>query len=110
MDVAVADRNGAPTVVSTPAVATLAPGDAAVTIDVASAFSDPDNNTLTYNALSSDPDRLEISLTGSMLTLTPKVPGIVLVYGARETDSSGLSVTAAVTVTVAVGTPGLRCR
>ena len=103
VDVAVADRNGAPTVVSTPAGRTLAPGDAAVTIDVASAFSDPDNDTLTYTALSSDPDRLEISLTGSMLTLTPRVPGRVVV-AVRATDSSGLSVTAALSVTVAVGT------
>ena len=38
-----------------------------------------------------------------MLTLTPRLPGFVLVT-VRATDSSGLSVTAAVTVTVALGT------
>ena len=103
VDVALADRNGAPTVSGNLADRTMAPGGSAVTVNVASVFSDPDNNTLTYNALSSDPDRLEISLTGSMLTLTPRVPGIVVVT-VRATDSSGLSVTAAVTVTVAVGT------
>ncbi len=103
VDVAVADRNGAPTVTGTLDSRTLIRGADAVTVNVASVFSDPDNDTLTYNALSSDPDRLEISLTGSMLTLTPRVPGRVVV-AVRATDSSGLSVTAAVSVTVAVGT------
>ena len=103
VDVAVADRNGAPTVSGTLDSRAMIRGADPVTIDVASVFSDPDSDTLTYNALSSDPDRLEISLTGSMLTVTPKVPGIVVVT-VRATDSSGLSVIAAVTVTVAVGT------
>ena len=103
VDVAVADRNGAPTVSGTLPAQTMAPGDTAVTINVAGAFSDPDNDTLTYTALSSDPNRLEISMAGSMLTLRPKVPGRVVVT-VRATDSSGLSVTTAVSVTVAVGT------
>ena len=102
VDVAKAGRNKVPTVDSTLADRTLAPG-AAVTVDVASAFSDPDNNTLTYTALSSDPDRLEVSLTGSMLTLTPKSPGVVMVT-VRAVDSHGLSVTLTVPVAVAVGT------
>ena len=103
VDVALADRNGAPTVSGTLADQTLAPGGAAVTFDVASAFSDPDNNTLTYTALSSDPDRVEVSLTGSMLTLTPKLPSLVMVL-VRAVDSHGLSVTLTVSVTVSVGT------
>ena len=103
VDVALADRNGAPTVSGTLADQTLAPGGAAVTFDVADAFSDPDNNTLTYTALSSDPDRVEVSLTGSMLTLTPKLPSLVMVL-VRAVDSHGLSVTLTVLVTVAVGT------
>ena len=103
VDIAVADRNGAPAVSGTLTGQTFAPDDAAVTIDVASAFSDPDNDTLTYTALSSDPGRVEISLTGSMLTLTPRVPGLVVVT-ARATDSSGFSATATVSVTVSAGT------
>ena len=103
VDVAVVDRNGAPTMTGTLADRTFAPGDAAVTIDVASAFSDPDNDALTYTALSSDPDRLEITLTGSMLTLTPRVPGLVVVT-VRAVDSHGLSATLTVSVTVAAGT------
>ena len=102
VDVAVADRNGAPTMTGTLADRTFAPGDAAVTIDVASAFSDPDNDALTYTALSSDPDRLEITLTGSMLTLMPRVPGPVVVT-VRATDPSGLSTVLSFLVVVAVG-------
>ena len=45
VDIAVADRNGAPAVSGTLTGQTFAPDDVAVTIDVASAFSDPDNDT-----------------------------------------------------------------
>ena len=103
VDIAVADRNGAPTVSGTVSDRTFALGDAAVTFDVASAFSDPDNDTLTYTVLSSDPDRVEVSLTGSMLTLTPKLPGLVVVT-VRAVDAHGLSVTLTFSVAVAVGT------
>ena len=103
VDVAVADRNRAPTVSGTLDNRTMIRGAAAVTIDVASVFSDPDqNDTLTYTALSSDPDRLDISLTGSMLTLTPRLPGLV-VATVRATDSSGLSVVLSFLVAVALG-------
>ena len=50
--VAVADRNGAPTVASTLADRTLAAGSDAVTIDLASTFTDPDSDTLTYSVVS----------------------------------------------------------
>ena len=57
VDVAVVDRNGVPTVSGTLDNRTMLRGADAVTVNVASEFSDPDNDTLTYNALSSDPDR-----------------------------------------------------
>ena len=103
VDVAAADRNGVPTATGTLTAGTMAPGGAAVTIDVASAFSDPDNDTLTYTALSGDPNRVEVTVSGSMLTLTPKVPGVVPVT-VRAVDSHGLSVTLTFSATVAVGT------
>ena len=103
VDVAAADRNGVPTATGTLTTGTMAPGGAAVTIDVASAFSDPDNDTLTYTALSGDPNRVEVTVSGSMLTLTPKVPGVVPVT-VRAVDSHGLSVTLTFSATVAVGT------
>ena len=86
----------------------MAPGavdavDVAVTFDVASAFDDSDDTTLTYTALSGDTDRLEVTLSGSMLTLTPKAPGIVTV-AVRAVDPHGLSVTSTFPVTIAVGT------
>ena len=101
VDVAVADRNGAPTVTAPLADRTIMLG-AAVTVDVASAFSDPDNDTLTYKALSSDTDRVAVSLTGSQLTLTPVVPGLVEVT-VRAADPNGLSVLRSFLVSVAVG-------
>ena len=104
VDVAVADRNGAPTVEGTLAVATLAPGADAVTLSVASAFADPDTgDTLTYTTLSTDPDRITASVSGSTLTLTPLAPGRVPVR-VRATDPDGLSVMRTVTATVEAGT------
>ena len=95
----------APTVYGILADRTLTLGDDPVTFDVASAFSDVaalDNNTLTYTALSSDPDRLEVSLTGSKLTLAPEAPGLVVVT-VRAVDAQGLSVTLTFSVAVAAG-------
>ena len=103
VDVAVADRNKAPTADGTLADQTLAPGGAAVTINVAGAFDDPDDDLLTYTVLSSDPDPVKVTVSGSMLTLTPNVPGVVALT-VRATDSSGLSTTSTVSVTVAAGT------
>ena len=103
VDVAAADRNGAPAATGTLTASTMATGGAAVTIDVASAFSDPDNDTLTYTALSSDTDRVEVTVSGSMLTLTPEAPGIVTV-AVRAVDSHGLGVTLTFSATVVVGT------
>ena len=103
VDVAKADRNKAPTVDGTLADQTLAPGGAAVTINVAGAFDDPDDDPLTYTVLSSDPDPVKVTVSGSMLTLTPNVPGVVALT-VRATDSSGLSTTSTVSVTVAAGT------
>ena len=102
LDVAVADRNGAPIVSGTLSDRTMTLDDAALTIDVASAFSDPDNDTLTYAALLSNPDQVEVALTGSMLTLTPEGPGLVVV-AVRATDSGGLSATVSFSVSIAVG-------
>ena len=102
VDVAVADRNGAPTVVSTVADRTFAPGAAAVTIDMANVFDDPDDDTLDYRAVSSDPDRLAITRNGSQLTITPGSPGRVVVR-LRAIDPDGLSATETFAVTVTVG-------
>ena len=77
-------------------------GADAVTVNVASEFSDPDNDTLTYKALSSDPDRVAVTRTGSQLTLTPGLPGLAVVT-VRATDGGGLSAGLSFLVTVALG-------
>ena len=102
VDVAVVDRNGVPTVSGTLDNRTMLRGADAVTVNVASEFSDPDNDTLTYNALSSDPDRVAVTRTGSQLTLTPGLPGLAVVT-VRATDGGGLSVGLSFLVTVALG-------
>ena len=71
VDVAVADRNGAPTVENAESDRTFAPGDDAVDIDLEDVFDDPDDDTLTYEAISSDPDRLTITRSNAQVTITP---------------------------------------
>ena len=102
VDVAVADRNGAPTVSGTISDRTLAPGGAAVTIELASVFSDPDNDTLTYTVWSSDKERLSVSaVTGTTFTLTPVSPGrMVVAVVAADPESLIAVLTFVVTVTV----------
>ena len=103
VDVAAADRNEAPTVEGTLSVPTLAPGADAVTLSVESGFADPDTDSLTYTALSTDPDYVTASMSGSALTLTPLAPGRIAVR-VRATDPDGLSAVRTVTVTVTPGT------
>ena len=102
VDVAVADRNGAPTVKNAVSDRTFAPGDDAVDIDLANVFDDPDNDTLTYEAVSSDPDRLTITGSDSVVTLTPGSPGRAVVT-LRAVDPGGLSAVEAFSVTVSAG-------
>ena len=103
VDVAVADRNQAPTVEDGLDDQTFALGAAAVTLDLADTFGDPDNNTLTYSALSSNIDRASLSRTGSMLTLTPGAPGTATVT-VHATDPDGLSAVDSFSVSVTLGT------
>ena len=100
--VLIADRNGAPTVTTTLAGRTLAAGSAAVTVDLASIFADPDSDTLSYSVVSSDPDRLAVTLSGTVVTLTPGSPGRSVV-SVRVTDPGGLGALETFTVTVTAG-------
>ena len=102
VDVAVADRNGAPTVENAESDRTLTPGGDAVDIDLADVFDDPDDDTLTYEAVSSDPDRLTITRSNAQVTITPGSPGRVVVR-LRAIDPDGLSATDAFSVTVSAG-------
>ena len=102
VDVAAADRNGAPTVANAESNRTFAPGDDAVDIDLEDVFDDPDDDTLTYEAISSDPDRLTITLSSAEVTMTPGSPGRVVVR-LRAIDPDGLSVNDSFSVTVTAG-------
>ena len=102
LDVAVADRNLPPSVTTPLANRTLAVGSTAVTVDLASTFTDPDTATLTYTVVSSDPDRVTATLSGAQLTLTPRSPGRSVVR-VRAADPKGLGATANFTVTVTAG-------
>ena len=102
VDVAVADRNGAPTVEDAESNRTFAPGAAAVNIDLEDVFDDPDDDTLTYEAVSSDPDRLAVTRNNAQVTITPGSPGRVVVR-LRAIDPDGLSATDSFSVTVTAG-------
>ena len=102
VDVAAADRNRAPAVTRRQADRTLAPGATVVRLDLGSIFTDPDGDTLTYEAASSDPVRLAVARHGAQVTLTPGSPGRAVVT-LRATDADGLSAVEAFTVTVAAG-------
>ncbi len=103
VDVPPADRNRAPAVATALRDRTVAPGSAAMEVDLTDTFSDPDGDTLAYKPAVSDPDRLALSRNGTQVTLTPGSPGRVLVT-LRATDPDGLSAVVAFTVTVQAGT------
>ena len=103
LDVAVADRNGAPAMASTPADQSLAPGGDPVTLDLTAVFSDPDTDGLIYTVLSSRPEFVSAILRGTTLMLTPVAPQRAVVT-VRAADPGGLSAVVAFNVVVSAGT------
>ena len=102
VDVAATDRNRAPTVENAESDRTFASGADAVTIDLEDVFDDPDDDALTYEAISSYPARLSITRSNAQVTITPGSPGRVMVR-LRAIDPDGLSVTDSFSVTVSAG-------
>ena len=102
VDVAEADRNGAPTVTGTLADRTLSPSDSPVTISLAAVFSDPDTDTLTYTALT-DTEVLSATVSGSSLVVRPLKAARRVTVNVRAADPDGLSVTTTFTVTIGLG-------
>ena len=98
-----AERNKAPTAVGTLPNRTLAPNAAPVMIDMATKFTDPDTDTLTYAAAPTDTVRLAVARNGTIVTLTPGSPGRVVVT-LSATDPGGLTTVRGFTVTVTAGT------
>ena len=69
----------------------LSESDQSRSIDVASYFSDPDNEALSYEAVSSNSDLATAKATGSTVTVTRVAPGTGVVW-ITATDPGGLAV------------------
>ena len=91
--------NRAPVTQGTIAPVTLTAGDSAVTVDVSIYFSDPDNDPLSYTAVSTNPDVATAEMTRSTLSIRPVAQGSITIMVVVE-DAEGLTVTEHITVTV----------
>ena len=100
---AVVDRNRPPVAVGVLEALTLSPTGGEAVLDVAGAFADPDGDELAFSAFSSAPERVAASLSGSLLTVMPLVPGHAIVT-VHATDPDGLRGTQRLTVAVSAGT------
>ena len=78
---------------------TLTVGSAAVSVNVAPYFTDPDGDALTYSASSNRTGIVGARASGSTVTLTPRSPGVATV-AVTARDSGGLSATQSIAVTV----------
>ena len=93
-------------------VGTLAPlkigvGEAAVPVEVSGAFRDPDGDALTYGATSSSPGVASVSVSGSVVTVTPVSEGPATVT-VTATDTGGTNTPATQTFAVTVTPPANR--
>ena len=91
--------NRAPTAVGVVPARTLTVGGGALAIDVAPYFDDPDRDSLTYEATSSDTGIVTAGVSGSTVTLAPVAGGAATVTVTAR-DGEGLSASQAVSVTV----------
>ena len=91
--------NRAPVPVGSLASVRLAAGGAAAEVDVAAAFRDPDGDALTYQATSSAPSVVAVSVFGTTVSVTPVAGGTSTVTVTAR-DPGGLSATQVFTVRV----------
>ena len=76
-------------------------GQAAVQVEAADAFRDPEGNPLTYGATSSKPEVASVSVSDSTVTVTPVAAGTsVVTVTATDMDGSNKTATQKFTVTV----------
>ena len=77
------------------------------TVSVASAFSDPDGDTLTITASSSNTLRATVSVSGNNVTVVGQSPGSATTITVTATDPGGLSVEQTFTAGVTPRTPSI---
>ena len=99
--ITVTDVNEAPVVDTNIAGQTLAVGHGSTTISLSDKFSDPDGDTLSYSAVSSDTSVVteSVSVSGSTLTIVPVAVGTARV-GVTARDTGSLSASQGFDVTV----------
>ena len=90
--------NPAPTAVGAIDAQTVKVGAAAVTVDVASKFSDP-NDTLTYTVASSDDTKATVSVSGAVVSITAVAAGSSTIT-VTATDTASQTATQTIMVTV----------
>ena len=94
--------NRSPETVGGLSAVTLRIADGAVTVDVSAAFRDLDGDALTYGVVSSAPAVASVSMSSSVVTLTPLMAGVSTVtVTATDTAGSNTSATQQFVVTVA---------
>ena len=103
--------NQAPEAVGAIPTQTLTMGGSASRVDVAPYFRDPDNDPLTYTAVSGASSTVAAStggISGSTVTLTPVAAGTATITVTAR-DPGGLTVTQSIAVTVQAGGGGDAC-
>ena len=90
--------NRAPVVEQAIAPVTLTAGNRAKAMDISGYFSDPDNDELSYTAVSTDPDVATAEITRSTLSIRPVAQGTTTVM--LTASDSQLNITQPVTLTV----------
>ena len=91
--------NRTPTRVGTIPTQSVRVGGIDVTLDVSSYFSDPDGNTLTYSATSSNTSITTVSMSDATLTITAVAAGSATIR-VKATDPGNASTTQSFSVTV----------
>ena len=93
--------NQPPVVVGSLADQQMELGSMAVVVDVAAAFQDPDDDTLTYGASSSVTSVARLNRSGSVMTITPEAAGrTIIAVTATDVSGSGMSASQRFRVTV----------
>ena len=97
--VTVAPASRAPTANGTISDSAKKVGHSAYSVDLSAYFTDPDGDTLTYAAVSSDTAKATVSLSSATLSVTPVAEGTATIT-ATATDPSGAFATQSFTMTV----------